>query len=83
MREKNATKAAACTGDSSSSCEMIILRNKSHGEIIRVCMGIFMIALRNKKKKGKISAQPHTIVKQICFPNGNVLFLSLFPLFKN
>ena len=24
---------------------------------------------------GKISAQPHSIVKQICFPNGNVLFL--------
>ena len=23
---------------------------------------------------GKISAQPHTNVKQICFPNGNVLF---------
>ena len=32
---------------------------------------------------GKFSAQPHTIVKQICFPNGNVLFLSLFSLFKN
>ena len=32
---------------------------------------------------GKISAQPHTNVKQICFPNGNVLFLSLFSLFKN
>ena len=32
---------------------------------------------------GKISAQPHTIVKQICFPNGNVLFLSLFSLYKN
>ena len=32
---------------------------------------------------GKVSAQPHTIVKQICFPNGNVLFLSLFSLFKN
>ena len=31
----------------------------------------------------KISAQPHTIVKQICFPNGNVLFLSLFSLSKN
>ena len=31
----------------------------------------------------KVSAQPHTIVKQICFPNGNVLFLSLFSLFKN
>ena len=25
-------------------------------------------------KIDKISAQPHTIVKQICFPNGNVLF---------
>ena len=32
---------------------------------------------------GKISAQPHTIVKQIRFPNGNVLFLSLFSLSKN
>ena len=31
----------------------------------------------------KVSAQPHTIAKQICFPNGNVLFLSLFSLFKN
>ena len=43
----------------------------------------------NQKEKfngifyGKISAQPHTIVKQICFPNGNVLFLSLFSLSKN
>ena len=37
------------TGGPSSSCEMIILRNKSHGEIIRVCMGIFTTALRNKK----------------------------------
>mgnify|MGYP007020706352 CR=1 FL=1 len=27
------------------------------------------------KKLGKVSAQRHTIVKQICFPNGNVLFL--------
>ena len=26
-------------------------------------------------EEGKISAQPHTIVKQICFPYGNVLFL--------
>ena len=33
--------------------------------------------------KGKIPAQPHTIVKQICFPNGNVLFWSLFYLSKN
>ena len=34
-------------------------------------------------KKGKISAQPHTIVKQICFPNGHILFWSLFSLSKN
>ena len=31
----------------------------------------------------KISVQPHTIVKQICFPNGNVLFLLFFSLSKN
>ena len=35
------SKAPRTTGGPSSSCEMIILRNKSHGEIIRVCMGIF------------------------------------------
>ena len=32
-------------------------------------------AIFNSCLPGKISAQPHTIVKQICFPNGNVLFL--------
>ena len=37
------------TGGPSSSCEMIILRNNSQGGIIRVCMGIFTTALRNKK----------------------------------
>ena len=37
------------TGGPSSSCEMITLRNKSHSEIIRVCMRIFTAALRNKK----------------------------------
>ena len=31
----------------------------------------------------KIYAQRHTIAKQICFPNGNVLFLSLFSLSRN
>ena len=36
------------TGGPSSSCEMIILRNNSHGGIIRVCMGIFTTALRYK-----------------------------------
>ena len=37
------------TGRPSSSCEMIILRNKSNGKIIWVCMGIFTTAFRNKK----------------------------------
>ena len=32
---------------------------------------------------GNISAQPHTVVKQICFLKGKVLFLSLFCLPKN
>ena len=41
---------------------------------------ILDLALTNA---GKISAQPHTIVKQICFPNGNVFFLLLFSLSKN
>ena len=38
------------TGSPSSSCEMIILRNKSLGENIRVCMRIFTTALRIKKE---------------------------------
>ena len=42
-------EASLFTGGPSSSCEMIILRNNSHGGIIRVCMGIFTTALRNKK----------------------------------
>ena len=41
------------TGGPSSSCEMIILRNNGHGGIIRVCMGIFTTALRNKKIRGQ------------------------------
>ena len=36
---------SAATGGPSSSCEMIILRNNSHGGIIRVCMRIFTTAL--------------------------------------
>ena len=42
-------EASLFTGGPSSSCEMIILRNNSHGGIIGVCMGIFTTALRNKK----------------------------------
>ena len=37
------------TGGSTFSCEMILLQDNSHGEIKRVCMGIFTTALRNKK----------------------------------
>ena len=37
----------------------------------------------SKYELGKISAQPHAIVICICFPNGNLRFLSLFSLSKN
>ena len=47
IKEVNATLG---TGSPSSSCEMIILQNKSHGKIIRVCMGIFTTALGTKIK---------------------------------
>ena len=40
--------------------KMIILRNKSHGEIIRVCMEMFTTALRIKTNAVKFSiAIPH------------------------
>ena len=42
-------EAYLCTGGPSPGGEMIILRNKSHGEILKVWMGIFSTALRNKK----------------------------------
>ena len=48
------------TGGPSSSCEMIILRSKSHGEIISVCMGIFTTTFRNKTNTVKFSLNiPH------------------------
>ena len=54
------------TSGPSSSCEMIILRNNSHGGIIRVSMGIFTTALRNKKiyqilKKKHLTLLPQRI----------------------
>ena len=36
---------------------------------------IFVFKLFQANAFGEISAQPRTILKQICFPNGNVLFL--------
>ena len=54
------------TGGPSSSCEMIILRNNSHGGIIRVCMGIFTTALRNKKYvKFSKKKKPH-LTSTVC-----------------
>ena len=48
------------TGDPSSSCEMIILRNEGRGEIITICVGIFTTALRNKKNSVQFSLKiPH------------------------
>ena len=63
-----------------------ILPTNATAEKVEIDQFVYILAsdcglLENKL--GKVSAQPHTIVKQICFPNGNVLFLSLFSLFKN
>ena len=63
-----------------------ILPTNATAEKVEIDQFVYILAsdlglLENKL--GKVSAEPHTIVKQICFPNGNVLFLSLFSLFKN
>ena len=64
MRGKK--KARGRTGDPSSSCEVIILRNNGQGGIISVCMGIFTTALRNKKyvkfsKKKNLTLLPQCV----------------------
>ena len=63
MKGKSA-KASVSTGGPSSSCEMIILRNNSHGGIIRVCMGIFTTALRNKKIRQILKKKYLTLLPQ-------------------
>ena len=55
------------TGGPSSSCEMIILRNNGHGGIIRVCMGIFTTALRNKKNTSNSQKKYLTLLPQSPF----------------
>ena len=50
------------TGGPSSSCEMIILPNNGHGGIIRVCMGIFTTALRNKAHLSEFEIDQEAIV---------------------
>ena len=52
------------TGNPSSSCEMISLRNNSHGGIIRVCMGIFTTALRNKTIRQILNKKNLTLLPQ-------------------
>ena len=52
------------TGGPSSGCEMIILRNKSHGEIIRVCFGIFTTDVRNKKIQSNSQYKYLTLLPQ-------------------
>ena len=65
-------KAEEATGGPSSSCEMIILRNNSHGGIIRVCMEIFTTALRNKKIR--------QILKKNTSPYFHSILLVIWPL---
>ena len=60
------------TGGPSSSCEMIILHNNSHGGIIRVSIGIFTTALRNKKI--------HQILKKSTSPYFHSVLLVIWPL---
>ena len=60
------------TSSPSSSCEMIILRNNSHYGIIRVCMGIFTTALRNKKIR--------QILKKNTSPYFHSVLLVIWPL---
>ena len=52
------------TGSPSSGYEMIILRTNSHGGIIRVFMGIFTTALRNKKNTSNSQKKYLTLLPQ-------------------
>ena len=62
-----AVRWSSCAITPSSSCEMIILRNNSHGGIIRVCMGIFTTALRNKKNTSNSQNWPPALMKRTHF----------------
>ena len=70
------------------SCELYffvepLTSGKSNQGLSRAQISVHRASAKVGPKSGKISAQPHTIVKQICFPNGNVMFLTLFSLSKN
>ena len=54
---------------------MIILRNNSHGGIIRVCMGIFTTALRNKKIRQILNKKkPHLTYSAYCLLSDRLLW---------
>ena len=48
----------------------LIIRGYCFGDLVKTKWDIVVLC----SVLGKISVQPHTIVKQICFLNGNVLF---------
>ena len=59
--------ARLCTGGpGSSSCEMIILHNNGHGGIIRVCIGIFTTALKDKKIHQILKKKPYLTSTAYC-----------------
>ena len=55
-------------------CEMIILHNNSHGGIIRVCIGIFTTALRNKKIHQILKKVPHLTSTAYCLLSDRLLW---------
>ena len=69
---QNLLESCRFTGGPSSSCETIILRNNGHGGIIRVCIGIFTSALRNKKIR--------QILKKNTSPRFHSVLLVIWPL---
>ena len=52
---------------------MIILRNNRHGEIMRVCMGIFTTALGNKKQVKFSQKIPHLTSTVHCLLSDRLL----------
>ena len=62
------------TGGPSSSCEMIILRNNSHGGIIRACRGLFTTALRNKKIRHILKKKSHLTSIAYCLLSDHLLW---------
>ena len=69
QNKKNQT--VQCIGGPSSSWEMIILRNNSHGGITRVYVGIFTTAPRNKKIRQILKKKNTSCYLTACFDEKN------------